>query len=50
MKGSRENIGGGCKCAAGMDLEKFFDSAGQSKLMEALGRMIKGGRAAKAGL
>jgi group II intron reverse transcriptase/maturase len=44
IKRSQENIDAGYKYVADMDLEKFFDTVNQSKLIEVLGRTIKDGR------
>jgi group II intron reverse transcriptase/maturase len=41
---SQENIDAGYKYVVDMDLEKFFDTVNQSKLIEVLGRTIKDGR------
>jgi len=41
---SLENIDAGYKYVVDMDLEKFFDTVNQSKLIEVLGRTIKDGR------
>jgi group II intron reverse transcriptase/maturase len=44
IKRSQENIDAGYKYVVDMDLEKFFDTVNQSKLIEVLGRTIKDGR------
>jgi group II intron reverse transcriptase/maturase len=44
IKRSLENIDAGYKYVVDMDLEKFFDTVNQSKLIEVLGRTIKDGR------
>lgn len=44
IKRSQENIEDGNKYVVDMDLEKFFDTVNQSKLIEVLGRTIKDGR------
>jgi group II intron reverse transcriptase/maturase len=44
VKRSQENIDDGYKYVVDMDLEKFFDTVNQSKLVEVLGRTIKDGR------
>jgi group II intron reverse transcriptase/maturase len=44
MRKCLEYIDGGYKYAVDMDLEKFFDTVNQSKLIEVLGREIKDGR------
>ena len=44
IKRSREYINDGYKYVVDMDLEKFFDTVNQSKLIEVLGRTIKDGR------
>jgi group II intron reverse transcriptase/maturase len=44
IKRSQENIEDGYKYVVDMDLEKFFDTVNQSKLIEVLGRTIKDGR------
>jgi group II intron reverse transcriptase/maturase len=44
IKRSQENIDDGYKYVVDMDLEKFFDTVNQSKLIEVLGRTIKDGR------
>lgn len=44
IRRSRENIAGGYKYVADMDLEKYFDTVNQSKLIEVLSRTIKDGR------
>jgi group II intron reverse transcriptase/maturase len=45
MRKCLEYIDGGYKYAVDMDLEKFFDTVNQSKLIEVLSRDIKDGRA-----
>lgn len=40
----RDYITAGCKYAVDMDLEKFFDTVNQSKLIEILSRTVKDGR------
>jgi RNA-directed DNA polymerase len=40
----KEYITDGYKCAVDMDLEKFFDTVNQSKLIEVLSRTVKDGR------
>jgi len=44
IKKSRQNINEGCKYVVDMDLEKYFDTVNQSKLIEVLSRTIKDGR------
>ena len=44
IKQSREYINQGYKYVVDMDLEKFFDTVNQSKLIEVLGRTVKDGR------
>lgn len=44
IKKCQENIQQGYKYAVDMDLEKFFDTVNQSKLVEVLSRTIKDGR------
>ena len=44
IKRSQENIEDGYKYVVDMDLEKFFDTVNQSKLIEVLGRTIEDGR------
>lgn len=44
IKRSQENIEQGYKYAVDMDLEKYFDTVNQSKLIEVLSRTIKDGR------
>lgn len=44
MRKCLEYINGGYKYAVDMDLEKFFDTVNQSKLVEVLSRDIKDGR------
>lgn len=44
IRQSREYINQGYKYVVDMDLEKFFDTVNQSKLIEVLGRTIKDGR------
>ena len=44
IKQSQEYITQGYKYVVDMDLEKFFDTVNQSKLIEVLGRTIKDGR------
>jgi len=44
IKQSQDYINQGYKYAVDMDLEKFFDTVNQSKLIEVLGRTIKDGR------
>jgi group II intron reverse transcriptase/maturase len=44
IKRSQEHIDDGYKYVVDMDLEKFFDTVNQSKLIEVLGRTIKDGR------
>jgi group II intron reverse transcriptase/maturase len=44
IKRSQEYIDDGYKYVVDMDLEKFFDTVNQSKLVEVLGRTIKDGR------
>lgn len=44
IKKCQENIQQGYKYAVDMDLEKFFDTVSQSKLIEVLSRTIKDGR------
>jgi retron-type reverse transcriptase len=44
IKRSQENIEDGYKYVVDMDLEKFFDTVNQSKLVEVLGHAIKDGR------
>ena len=44
IKRSQENIEQGNKYAVDMDLEKYFDTVSQSKLIEVLSRTIKDGR------
>lgn len=44
IKKCQENIQQGYKYAVDMDLEKFFDTVNQSKLIEVLSRTIKDGR------
>ena len=44
IKQSQEYISQGYKYVVDMDLEKFFDTVNQSKLVEVLGRTIKDGR------
>jgi group II intron reverse transcriptase/maturase len=44
VKRSLENIDAGYKYVVDMDLEKFFDTVNQSKMIEVLGRTIKDGR------
>jgi len=44
IKKSQEYITQGYKYVVDMDLEKFFDTVNQSKLIEVLGRTIKDGR------
>lgn len=44
VKRSQENIEDGYKYVVDMDLEKFFDTVNQSKLIEVLGCTIKDGR------
>jgi retron-type reverse transcriptase len=41
---AREHINQGYKYVVDMDLEKFFDTVNQSKLIEVLGRTVKDGR------
>jgi group II intron reverse transcriptase/maturase len=43
IKRSQEHIDAGYKYVVDMDLEKFFDTVNQSKLIEVLGRTIKDG-------
>jgi len=44
IKRCQENIDAGYNYVVDMDLEKFFDTVNQSKLIEVLGRTIKDGR------
>ena len=44
IKKSQENIQQGYKYAVDMDLERYFDTVNQSKLIEVLSRTIKDGR------
>lgn len=44
IRASQENIRDGYKYVVDMDLEKFFDTVNQSKLIEILSRSIKDGR------
>jgi group II intron reverse transcriptase/maturase len=44
MRRSQENIQEGYKYVVDMDLEKYFDTVNQSKLVEVLSRTIKDGR------
>jgi len=44
IRRSQENIDDGYKYVVDMDLEKFFDTVNQSKLIEVLGKTIKDGR------
>jgi len=44
IRQSQEHINQGYKYVVDMDLEKFFDTVNQSKLIEVLGRTIKDGR------
>ncbi len=44
IKRSQENMEQGYKYAVDMDLEKYFDTVNQSKLIEVLSRTIKDGR------
>lgn len=44
IKRSQENIDDGNKYVVDMDLEKYFDTVNQSKLIEVLSRTIKDGR------
>ena len=44
LRKSLEYLKAGCEWAVDMDLEKFFDTVNQSKLMEILAREIKDGR------
>jgi len=44
IKQAQEHINQGYKYVVDMDLEKFFDTVNQSKLIEVLGRTIKDGR------
>ncbi|MBA2939101.1 hypothetical protein HZF08_12365 [Paenibacillus sp. CGMCC 1.16610] len=44
IKKSQNNIGEGYKYVVDMDLEKYFDTVNQSKLVEVLSRTIKDGR------
>ena len=44
IKKSQENINEGYKYVVDMDLEKYFDTVNQSKLIEVLSRTIKDGR------
>lgn len=44
IRRSRENIQEGYKYVVDMDLEKYFDTVNQSKLVEVLSRTIKDGR------
>jgi group II intron reverse transcriptase/maturase len=44
LRQSQEYINQGYKYVVDMDLEKFFDTVNQSKLIEVLGRTIKDGR------
>jgi group II intron reverse transcriptase/maturase len=44
IRRSQEHIDDGYKYVVDMDLEKFFDTVNQSKLIEVLGRTIKDGR------
>lgn len=44
LKACQENIRDGYKYVVDMDLEKFFDTVNQSKLIEVLSRSIKDGR------
>jgi group II intron reverse transcriptase/maturase len=44
IKRSQENIENGYKYVVDMDLEKYFDTVNQSKLIEVLSRTIKDGR------
>jgi RNA-directed DNA polymerase len=44
IRRSRENVSDGYKYVVDMDLEKYFDTVNQSKLIEVLSRTIKDGR------
>lgn len=44
IRRSRENINEGYRYAVDMDLEKYFDTVNQSKLVEVISRTIKDGR------
>ena len=44
MKRCKEFIDDGYKYVVDMDLEKYFDTVNQSKLIEVLSRTIKDGR------
>lgn len=44
IRKSQENIDGGYRFVVDMDLEKYFDTVNQSKLIEVLSRTIKDGR------
>ncbi|HZK61914.1 MAG TPA: group II intron reverse transcriptase/maturase [Anaerovoracaceae bacterium] len=44
IKKNQQNINEGCKYVVDMDLEKYFDTVNQSKLIEVLSRTIKDGR------
>ena len=44
LKQFQKNVNEGCMYVADMDLEKFFDTVCQNKLIEALSRTIKDGR------
>lgn len=44
LREARKNVTEGYKYAVGIDLERFFDTVNQSKLIEVLSRTIKDGR------
>ena len=44
LREARKNVTDGYKYAVGIDLERFFDTVNQSKLIEVLSRTIKDGR------
>ena len=44
LKNARQNVNEGYKYVVDMDLEKYFDTVNQSKLIEVLSRTIKDGR------
>ena len=44
LREARKNVTEGYRYAVGIDLERFFDTVNQSKLIEVLGRTIKDGR------